>query len=88
MAKMTNMADLSFYKVILYGKICLVFKYEHEPLDEPPEEEEPLDGLIATPLSHYAHATTGTPIWASGRVVLLRNNPRLSLSNPTVGGPS
>ena len=54
------------------------FEYEYEPLDE----------LIATPPLHTMRMLLPVHLWASGRVALLRNTPRLSLSNPTVGGPS
>ena len=38
--------------------VISMIEYEHEPLDE----------LIAPPLSHDAHATTGTPmgVWQGG----------------------
>ena len=56
------------------------FEYEYEPLDE----------LIATPPFTRCACYYRLPVhlWVSGRVALLRNTPRLSLSNPTVGGPS
>jgi hypothetical protein len=53
-------------------------------------EYEPLDELIATPPFTRCACFYRLPIhlWVSGRVALLRNTPRLSLSNPTAGGPS
>ena len=55
------------------------FEYEYEPLDE----------LIATPPFHTIRMSLlPVHLWVSGRVALLRDTPRLSLSNPTAGGPS
>ena len=56
-----------------------LYEYEYEPLDE----------LIATPPFHTIRMSLlPVHLWVSGRVALPRDTPRLSLSNPTVGGPS